>query len=282
MRLRLVLFPLLWMLAGSCFADDAEITWMLNEFPPSSIAGPIMQGQGYADRQLQFLIAHLPGFQHVVSMNATASRIWHEIGSREATICTLGAAKLPDREKVATFSIRGFFGARNEVVVRTDHLEAFAPFRDKAGAIDLGKLAASARLTGGYTENASYGPVIDAFIRTPKRKAPLQMTPHLRMPLLLLETGRIDFVFGYYMELAYYRKIYNLDNNFTVLSTSPEPESQNGFVACSNHATGRKVIEAVDALLASDETMEAFIEPLRDWYSPADFDAAEKAVKAGH
>lgn len=285
MRQWLILAGLLMTLAEPCLADDfaddeTEITWMLAEFPPLSITGPILQGQGYADRQVQFLIAHLPQFHHVTT-NVTASRAWHDIGSRDA-VCTVAAAKLPDRERLGVFSARGFLGALNEVVVRTDHLAAFAPFRDKSGAIDLTRLAADSHLTGGYTDSASYGPAIDAFIRDEHRKTPLQMTPHMRMPLLLLDKGRIDFTFGYYMEITYYRKINDLDNIYTALPTIPEPVRQDGFVVCSNRPTGRKAIAAVDALLASDEMMAAFIEPLRDWYSPADFEAAQKAARTGH
>ena len=277
---RLAAALLLIALAARCPAqEENDITWMLPQFPPASIAGPVMRGQGYGDRQVEYLISHLPQFGHVV-VSATASRAWHDIGARDG-VCTVAVAKLPDREKLGFFSARGFMGVPNEVVVRTDRLEAFAPFRNETGALDLTRLAAESHLTGGYTDNASYGPAIDAFIRDPRRKTPLEMTPHLRMPLLLLDKGRIDFTFGYYMEVTYYRKIFDLGNNFTALSTVPRQPHQDGFVVCSNRTVGRKVIAAVDALLASDEAMLAFIEPLRDWYSPADFEAAQKAVRAG-
>ncbi len=107
------------------------------------------------------------------------------------------------------------------------------------------------------------------------------MTPHLRMPLTLLDKGRVDFVFGYSMELTYYRQLGRLADHFTALPTTPEPARQDGYIACSNQPLGHRVIAAIDALLAPDESMLAYIEPLRDWYSPADFEQAKRAVKSG-
>lgn len=268
-------------LVAACAATAAaaeDVTWILPEFPPAFISGPALARQGYGDRQLKFLIEHLPQFHHT-TLNSTSARIWHEIEMREG-VCTLAAARLPERERLAVFSARSFRGATNQVVIRTDHLRDFQPFLDPSGALDLARLAASDHLRGGFTDGASYGPAIDAFIHDPARRTPLDMTPHLRMPLTLLDKGRLDFVFGYYMEMTYYRRIGLLDDHFTALPTRPEQSRQDGYVACSDTPLGHKVIAAVDALLASDETMLAFIEPLRDWYSPADFEAAQKAVKS--
>jgi len=265
--------------ATASAADD--VLWMVPEFPPAFIPGPFRAGEGYGDRQLDFLTSHLPQFNHT-RIAAPGSRLWHEIGRRDG-VCTLAAARLPDREKIAAFSARAFHGTANRVIVRTDQLPRFQPYLDSSGALDLTRLAADDKLRGAYTETTSYGPNIDAFVRNNARKAPLQMVSHLRMPLALLDKRRVDFVFGYYMEMNYFRQLDRLGDNFTALPTTPEMAPLGGHVACSNGPLGREVIAAVDALLATDEGMLAYIEPLRDWYSPADFEAARKAVQpAGH
>lgn len=269
---------LLCLMGAAQAAWGEDVTWILPEFPPGFIRGPFRAGEGYGDRQLKFLIERLPQFHHTV-LNGSASRLWHEMEHRDG-VCTLSVAQLPEREKLAVFSARAFWATVNQVIVRTDRLADFAPLRDKSGAIDLARLAADTHLRGGYTDTSSYGPSLDSFIHDANRKTPLEMTPHLRMPLVLLDKGRIDFVFGYYMEMTYYRQLTRLGDDFTALPTLPEPAHQDGHVACSNQPLGRKVIAAVDALLASDDAMLAYIEPLRDWYSPADFAAAQKAVKS--
>lgn len=269
-------------LVAACSARAAaaaeDVTWILPEFPPAFISGPILSGQGYGDRQLKFLVDHLPQFHHV-TLNGTSSRLWHEIELRNG-VCTLAAARLPGRERLAVFSARSFRGATNQIIVRTDRLAEFKPFLDPSGAIDLALLSADGHLRGGYTDGASYGSAIDSFIRAPARHTPLEMTPHLRMPLTLLDRNRLDFVFGYYMEMTYYRRITRLDDHFTALPTRPEQARLDGYVACSDTALGHRVITAIDALLAPDKTMLAFVDSLRDWYSPADFEAARKAVKS--
>jgi len=277
--MKAILWLILALFATAAAAED--VLWILPEFPPAFIFGPFRTGEGYGDRQLDFLTAHLPQFNHT-RIGAPSTRMWHELGRRDG-VCTLAAARLPDREKIAVFSARSFHGAANQVIVRTDRLGDFQPYLDKAGALDLNRLAAEDKLRGAYTDTTSYGSAIDAFIRDAGRKAPLQMVPHLRMPLALLDKGRIDYAFGYYMEMSYYRQLDRLGDNFTALPTAPETLALGGHVACSNGAVGREVIAAIDALLATDEGMLAYIEPLRDWYSPADFEAARKAaLSAGH
>ncbi len=100
------------------------------------------------------------------------------------------------------------------------------------------------------------------------------------MPLSLLDKERVDFVFGYYMETAYYRRAHQSSTEFTALPTIPEQMRQDAYVACSDGPRGRKVIAAVDALLASDAAMMAYVENLRGWYSPAEFEIAQKMVKS--
>jgi uncharacterized protein (TIGR02285 family) len=266
------------LLSAASAARAEDVTWILPEFPPGFIRGPFRTGEGYGDRQLKFLIEHLPQFHHTV-LNGSASRLWHEMEHHDG-ICTLLVAKLPEREKLAVFSARSFWGAANHMIVRTDRLGDFAPFRDKSGAVDLSRLASDGHLRGGYTDTSSYGSTIDAFIHDPDRKIPLEMTPHLRMPLVLLDKGRIDFVFGYYMEMTYYRQLNRLGDDFTALPILPEQVHQDGYVACSNQPLGHRVIAGIDALLAPDDMMLAYIAPLRDWYSAEDFEAAQKAVKS--
>jgi len=263
--------------AATASAAD-EVLWMVPEFPPAFIPGPFRAGEGYGDRQLDFLIAHLPQFGHA-RISAPGNRLWHEVGRRDG-VCTLTVARLPDREKIAVFSARSFRGSANQVIVRTDRLEDFRPYLDKSGAIELARLAADDRLRGAYTDTTSYGPDIDSFIRDAGRKTPLQPVQHLRMPLSLLDKRRVDFVFGYYMEMNYHRQLDRLGDNFTALPTIPQSTPLGGHVACSKGPLGREVISAIDALLASEDTMLAYIEPLRDWYSPADYEAARKAVSS--
>ena len=80
--------------------------------------------------------------------------------------------------------------------------------------------------------------------------------------------------------MTYYRQLNRLGDDFTALPSLPEQVHQDGYIACSNQPLGHRVIAAIDALLAPDDVMLAYIEPLRDWYSAADFEAAQKAVKS--
>ena len=269
---------ILLLLAARAEAASDDVTWMLPEFPPVFITEKALQGQGFGDGELRFLIGHLPQFHHQV-VYGTAPRLWHEMEHRDG-ICTISAAKRPDREKFAIFSARAAYGAINEVIVRTDKLSRFTPLLDKSGHIDLARLAADGQLLGGYSEGVTYGPAIDAFIKDPRRKTPLELTAHMRVPFSLLDRERLDFVFGYYMEMAYYRRTHPSGSEFTALPTAPEAIRQDAYVACSAGPRGRQAIAAIDALLASDEAMLDYVENLRGWYSPAEFETAQKLAKS--
>ena len=273
------LLALLLLLGAPTAAGAEDVVWILADIPPLVINNAPPGQEGYGDKELQYLAAHLPQFHHIF-LKGTASRLWHEMQHGDG-VCTLSVAKLPDRERFALFSQRSFYGTTNQVVVRTADLDKFAPFLDKSGALDLARLATDDHLMGGYSDGTTYGAAIDSFIANPNRKTPLQLFAHLRFPIGLLEKNRIDFIFGYHFELAYYRRTYHLKDQFTALRTNPEQPRQGGYIACSKTPVGMDVIAAIDALLASDGAMLQFIEPLREWYSPADFEAAQNAVKSG-
>lgn len=270
---------LLQFAASASAAELNEVTWILPEFPPFFITEPALQGQGYGDGELRYLTGHLTQFHHAV-LYATPVRLWHEMEHRDA-VCTISAAKLPEREAFALFSARATLGTTNDVIVRSDRLARFQPFLDKNGHIDLNRLAADTTLTGSYSSGSSYGPVIDSFIKNPNRKTPLEQSPHMRLPLSLVDKGRLDFVFGYYMEMAYYRRTHPGSADFTSLPTTPEPQRQDGYVVCSKGPRGREIIAAIDALLAPNEAMLDYVENLRSWYSPSEMEAVRKAVISG-
>jgi uncharacterized protein (TIGR02285 family) len=197
-------------------------------------------------------------------------------------VCVISVAKLPEREKFAVFSARAVYGATNDIIIRTDSFAKFEPFLDASGRVDLARLGADDHLQGGYSDGVTYGPAIDAFIKDPGRKTPLEMIAHMRAPLPLLDKGRLDFIFGYFMEMEYYRRTHEKTASFTVLPITPDSVRQDSYVACSKGPRGRKIIAAIDALLASDEAMDEYVENLRGWYSPAEFEIARKmAHEAG-
>lgn len=267
---------LLLLAARPSAAEPDQILWILPEFPPVFISEKPLFGQGYGDGELRYLIEHLPQFHHVV-MFGTAPRLWHEMENRDG-VCAVSMARLPEREKFAVFSARHTYGLSNQVIVRADRLVKFEPYLDKAGRIDLTRLAADEHLQGAYSDGTTYGPAIDAFIKDPERKTPLELTAHIRTPIGLLDKERLDFVFGFHMEAAYYRRTHPQSAEFITLATVPDGGREDSYIACSKGPIGRQAVAAIDALLASDEALLDYVENLRGWYSSDEFEAARKAV----
>ena len=68
------------------------VTWFLDpSLPPAHITSGRYAGQGINDRELGWLIEHLPQFDHMV-VDSTAARTWHEIGRTDAR-CSSAALK---------------------------------------------------------------------------------------------------------------------------------------------------------------------------------------------
>lgn len=265
-------------LAAGCASAADEILWLAPEFPPLVITGTALQGQGYGDGELRYLTSHLPQFRHRI-VYATPPRLWHEIGTRDGA-CTISVAKTSEREKVAAYSARSVHSTANQVIIRTDALANFEAFLDERGHIDLARLGAEGHLRGGYSDGVSYGPAIDNFISEQKSKRPLEIVAHMRTPLPSLDKGRLDYVFGYYMDLEYYRRTREITASFTVFPTKPESEGQDSYIACSKGPRGREILAAIDALQSSDDAMLDYVEALRGWYSPAEFESARKLTRS--
>jgi len=81
-----------------------QVTWMVGDTPPLYIARGEEAGQGFSDRQIDFLIKHLPGFTHTI-VGSNAKRTLFEMEHRDG-VCSVTLLRDAEREKVMEFSAR--------------------------------------------------------------------------------------------------------------------------------------------------------------------------------
>lgn len=257
-------------------ASPASLTWMKPDFPPAFIQGNLYAGQGYGDGQIDFLIAHLPEFRHE-TRTATASRFFYAL-EHEDGVCSVAIAKTPERQNFALFSQRSFWSMPNRLVTTGARLARFKPFIGQDGELDLALLRQNGQLTGVYAPGTSYGSAIDEFIRDPQRQTMLISQPHLRLPLAMLVNQRADFIFGYPMEVNYYKALDKVTTPLALIPVKSDVSHRDAYVSCSKGPIGQSAIEAIDRLLESQDQMRAFLEPLRRWYSEDEFIRALRAA----
>lgn len=277
MLLRKILFAVsLGMISAAVEAGD-HITWLHPEFPPSYIGAGEFAGQGYLDRQLAVLQTMLPGFTQSV-VTAPLARIWHEL-PRADGFCFLGASITDERLKLGIFSKKGINTPIIQLAVRSEEAERLRLYLNGDGEVELDRLKSAPDLEGAYTDTATYGPAIDAFIHAPDRAVTLTKVVEMRHPLTLLEKGRADFIFVWPEQLTYFKRSTHSDFATTSYRVSGTSDAQPYYVACSKGAVGQKVITRIDAVLAEPAAWHAFVAPLKTWFPPVDFDRADLATE---
>jgi uncharacterized protein (TIGR02285 family) len=277
MPIRSILFSAFLGLASVTAEANDHITWLHPEFPPSYIASGEFEGQGYLDRQLAALQGLLPGFAHS-TITAPLTRVWHEL-PRTDGFCFLGASITEERLKLAIFSKRGIYTPIIQLAMREDEADRIRPYLNADGEVELDKLKTASGLEGAYTDTATYGQAIDDFIHAGDRTVTLTKVVEMRHPFTLLQKGRADFIFVWPEQLTFYKRSEHSDLatiSFRIAGTS---DAQPYYVACSKGAVGQKAITRIDAVLAKADAWHQFVEPLRSWFPPIDFERADSAAE---
>jgi len=153
------------------------------------------------------------------------------------------------------------------------------PYLNGEGEVELDKLKSSQDLEGAYTDTATYGEDIDAFIHAPDRAVQLNKVVEMNHPLTLLQKGRTDFIFVWPEQLTFFKRSTHADFATVNYRIAGSPAAQPYYVACSKGPLGQKAIARIDALLAEPASWEEFIAPLRSWFSPADVERAQRGAE---
>lgn len=237
-----------------------EVTWV------SSAPLTLAPGEKTMDSgQIDFLIHHLPQFTHR-TVRVSAARSIYELRHGEAT-CAVGILVTPERESFALFSARHMLLPSFRLMVPREHLPAWSSAMTPKGEVDLDKVDGS--LIGGFTNSRHYDPAITDFIQRRGGKGMESMVATFQL-FNLLEANRIDFAFVMPPDLYFYGPEQDRQKLVLLPVKAVAPTSEAG-VACTNDEAGRKVVKAVDALLADDARWEAFVEPYRSWVPPEDY-----------
>jgi len=265
---RLAFFGLIFGLLAPLSPGRSEVvTWISTD--PVYAEAKETTGSG----QLIYLTSHLPNFSHRV-IKASDARAIHELKSG-AGVCNTNMFVTPEREKLFTFAKRRMALPGFRLLARRGGLAALSPAVNAKGEVDLDKLERLPGLTGAYTHSRQYGPAISAYIK----RAPAGLNVEVANLQLfnLVETGRVDFAFVVPMD--YYYFIPEQQRGAVVLlRVAGEAPVSHAAVACSNDALGRSVIQAIDTLLSDDSQWVTYVEPLRQWLPPEDFEI----LRAGH
>ena len=159
-------------------------------------------------------------------INEPQKRIWAHFGHGASNYCSLSWYDLPEREKVAQFSLPIQIDQPHTVLVAPNAVE-----RVKSHT-SLSSLLADPTLTLGVVDGVSYGPELDAMILRSGNLV-MRRTVEATSMMRMLSLGRASFMFADRADWNYYR-----DNNPALRAVTQQefpdmPPGMKRHIACS-------------------------------------------------
>lgn len=252
--------------------------WLKADFPPFQVSQPSSMGPGINDLYLARVIESMPEFEHF-SVDANFARMFAMMASEDG-YCMDSALKTPEREKMALFSHR--FGiVRGQVLITSGlKLDKLQPYRDKAGRIDLDLLVRAPDLTAGRATGRAYGPKVDAALAALAGSGHLVDSGQTPGLFKMLESGRVDYVFGYETEIRYYTYMFDLKESFTAIPVAGLPAYLDTYFACSDKPRGRRAMVRINQFIDQAGLPNPFVVLQGKWLDQAGVDALEKEWEA--
>ncbi|MDF2176832.1 TIGR02285 family protein [Aliiglaciecola sp. CAU 1673] len=241
-----------------------EILWLRPDFPPATFVRGPLKDQGYNDLSRQFIVKRLPHYKHLL-VEAGYERI--VLFMREHNACMVGLYKSPEREVDLVYSVPRMLVLSNGLIVRTRDLEHFSPYM-KDDSIDLFALSRDPALIGGAADGRLYKGSIDQVIKQHRSDPNMLMRSGqdvFKGLLKMLDKGRIDYTFGFPVELTFQQHSGELQQSMTYLAVEGMPPAIPSYVACSRNNWGQEVIQQIDQILLANRSSDEFLGFYQSW-----------------
>jgi len=247
------------------------VRWMTQDFPPhfSYINGRPPQrvadlANGELDGFLRLLIANMPQFRHEF-VDAGFPR-FEALARQGQTLCSVLHLRTPERMAWLYFTQLHppLFSRQLHVIVRRDKA---AQFEAGGQPLQLSELLQRPELQGLLPRDRSFGPKIDALLKTAAFNAPQTVVATRSQQLLaMLRAGRMDYTLEYPSTVDEYLRNAEPGPELIKLPLAEGRSTTVATAACTRNAEGRRQIEAIDLAvrkLAQDPQREGWIRAWR-------------------
>lgn len=244
-----------------------SITWLRPYFPPVTIPSGPDADSGYCDKIINFLIDHLPDYNHHFG-TAHYQRILLQIRQEQEVNCS-ALYKDDERSQYVVFSIPALVVLPNGIVTRKVDRQLFAPYLNEAGELELTKLIQDKNLNLGIAYGRKYSGGIDEIIAAAYPRDNIQERPGeeiFKGLLDMLMHQRIDYTIGYPAEASYLasQEGYSDDISFFHIAET-QGQITLGHLGCPNNHMGRKIIERVNKILREHRETPIFLGFYEAW-----------------
>jgi len=247
------------------------VRWMTQDFPPhfTYLNGEPPQrvadlAHGELDGFLRLLIANMPQHKHEF-LDAGFPR-FEALARQGQTLCSVLHLRTPERLNWLYFTQLHppLFSRQLHVIVRRDKA---AQFESGGQPLHLSELLQRTELLAVLPRDRSFGPKIDALLKTAAFNAPQTVVATRSQQLLaMLRAGRMDYTLEYPSAVDEYLRTAEPGPELIKLPLAEGRSTMVATAACTRNAEGRKHIEAIDLAvrrLAQDPQREAWIRAWR-------------------
>ena len=249
--------------AGASARDT--ITWLETNMPPYSfIAGPL-QRQGYGNVIADLIAAGLPEYDHRY-LNTNVVRHFNRLQKGEK-VCIIGLYKTPEREAFIEFSIPSMLTMPAVLAVRRDRLAEF----NADPAVELAKLLQDKQISLGFSQDRSYGKILDLILRDPAWQEQLKSHSGQALPphfLKMLMRNRLAGILGLPDEIRYLADTMGLKDEIALLPLMETGEDYSTwlcYTGCAKTEWGRAVIAKVNKVLLDLRPTEPYRAAYERW-----------------
>jgi len=226
-------------------------TWCQFDLPPLYIIDGPDANKGSVDTQAQFLMRHMPEYQHQTQVS-NIRRVGEQMRNHEHVVCA-GMQKNAERETYMVFSLP-FVGALPPMLVMPrSKLERMRPYLNAAGEVRLPALVEGSPMVLGLAFGRSYGRDIDATMLTFKDRPNVMVRPSgqdLTEGLIkMMSLNRIDYTIAYASELSVFSKALGTEHEIVSLPIEGLPRYIPIYITAPADDWGRVFIERVNQLL---------------------------------
>jgi len=241
------------------------ILWLKPDFPPANFVSGVLRGLGYADRIEELIVSQLNRFEHG-EIVASYEGIIQYLKQRNG--CAVGLIKTPERESFLEFTEVALLVYPNGLITRKDKLDEFSPYIDDKGFLSVKRLAKDSELIAGVADGRIYEGAIDeelitlqAANKVVRRSGDDVLAGLIRM----VDLGRIDYTFGYPVEVEYHYSLGVVKNEMAFIKIKEMPAFIESYIVCRKNEWGRRVVNEINEVLLQHRTTPEFLHFYEFW-----------------
>lgn len=240
-------------------AQSQTVTWAIADRPTSYILRGKDKGRGAVDELYSLLQKHLKDYQHK-NHEMSFARVLQQMKCGK-NVCACGF-KSGKREEVGLFSQPAIIAMPYSIVTKKEHLSQIF---SNAHSISLEKLIKNKSITGGITQERSYGSITAVINENQNKNIDILANTSNLIKMLILD--RVDYIieipsFAVYMVKQFQPQI-SLQSISIIENTN---EILFARIFCTKNQWGKNIIRKIDKILDQEKGTPEYLELMERWY----------------